>query len=44
MLTVKITEVLYVPRIQQWCSILHNQAGAPRVADMCHPKRTLLEG
>jgi hypothetical protein len=34
-------EVLYVPWIWQWCSILRSQVDASRPADLCHLERTL---
>jgi hypothetical protein len=40
-LRIKLLEVLYVPWIWQWCSILLRQADASRPANLCHPKRTL---
>jgi hypothetical protein len=38
---IKLTEVLYVPWIWQWCSILRSQADASKLANLCHLKRTL---
>jgi hypothetical protein len=43
-LGIKLTEVLYVPWICQWSSILHSQADSSRAANLCHPKRTLSVG
>jgi hypothetical protein len=43
-LRIKLTEVLSVPRVQQWFSILCRQAGASRVVDLGHPKGTLPTG
>jgi hypothetical protein len=40
----KLTEVFYVPWIWHWCSILLRQADASRLANLCHPKRTLPVG
>jgi hypothetical protein len=36
--------VLYVSWIWQWCPILHSQTDASRLANLCHPKRTLPAG
>jgi hypothetical protein len=40
-LKIKLTEVLYVPWIWYWCSILLSQADASKTANLCHSKRTL---
>jgi hypothetical protein len=40
-LRLKLTEVLYISWIWKWCSILHSQADASRLANLSHPKRTL---
>jgi hypothetical protein len=36
----KMIEVLYVPWIWQWCSILCNQADPSSAGDLRHPERT----
>jgi hypothetical protein len=41
-LRVKLTEVLYVPRIRQWCPILHSHVNVSGVAELCHSEATLL--
>jgi hypothetical protein len=41
---IKLTEVLYVSWIWQWCSILCSQADASRVADLSHSEGTLQAG
>jgi hypothetical protein len=43
-LRIKLTDVLYIPWIWQRCSILCSQADTSRMADLCHPKMTLLVG
>jgi hypothetical protein len=43
-LRVKLIEVLYVPWIRQWFSILLSQADASRVADLGYPEGALLAG
>jgi hypothetical protein len=43
-LRIKLTEVLYVPWIWQWCSILLCQADASRPTNFCYPERTLPAG
>jgi hypothetical protein len=43
-LRVKLTEVLYVPRIRQWCLILRIKADTFGVVDLCHSKGTLPAG
>jgi hypothetical protein len=43
-LRVKLTEMLYVSWIWQWCSILRSQADTSRVGDLCYPKGTLPVG
>jgi hypothetical protein len=40
-LGIKLTDVLYISWIWQWCSILHSQADASRPVNLCHQKRTL---
>jgi hypothetical protein len=40
-LRIKLTEVLYVPWIWQWYSILLSQADVSRPINLCHPERTL---
>jgi hypothetical protein len=37
-------EMLHVPRIWQWCSILHSQVDTSRSANLCHPKKMLPTG
>jgi hypothetical protein len=43
-LGIKLTEVLYVPSIRQWISILRSQANASGAVDLGHPKGPLLAG
>jgi hypothetical protein len=43
-LRIKLMEVLYVPWIMQWFSILHNQADTSRVADLDHSEGALPVG
>jgi hypothetical protein len=43
-LRIKLTEVLSVPRVRQWFSILCRHAGASRVVDLGHPKGTSQPG
>jgi hypothetical protein len=43
-LGIKLTEVLYVLWIWQWCSILRSQVDTSRLTNLCHPKRTLPVG
>jgi hypothetical protein len=43
-LGIKLMEVLYVPCIWQWCSILHSQADASMYANLCQSERTLPVG
>jgi hypothetical protein len=40
-LRIKLKDVLYIPWIRQWCSILLRQADASGSANLCHPERTL---
>jgi hypothetical protein len=40
-LRINLMEVLYVPWICQWCSILRSLVDASRLANLCHQKRTL---
>jgi hypothetical protein len=39
-LRVKLIEVMYVPRIWRWCSILRSQEDASRATDLGHPEGT----
>jgi hypothetical protein len=34
-------DVLYVPWISQWCSILLSLVDASRPTNLCHPEKTL---
>jgi hypothetical protein len=43
-LRVKLMEVLYIPRIWHWCSILYSQADASRTTDFYHVEGTLPAG
>jgi hypothetical protein len=43
-LRIKLTEVLYVPWIWQWCSMLCSQANASGAVDLSHSDGTLLPG
>jgi hypothetical protein len=43
-LRIKLMEVLYVPRVRQWFSILRSQADASKAVDLCHPEGTLPTG
>jgi hypothetical protein len=43
-LGIKLMEVLYVPWIWQWCSILCSQADASMYANLCQSERTLPAG
>jgi hypothetical protein len=43
-LSIKLTEVFYVPRVRQWFPILHSQADASTAADLGHLKRSLPPG
>jgi hypothetical protein len=40
-LRIKLTEVLYVPRIWQWFSILYSQSDTSRVIDLGYPEGAL---
>jgi hypothetical protein len=41
-LGIKLMDVLYVPRVRQWFSILRSEADVSRAADLGHPEGTLL--
>jgi hypothetical protein len=43
-LRIKLAEVLYVPWIWHWCSILLREVDASSPANLCHPERTLPAG
>jgi hypothetical protein len=43
-LRTKLMEVLYVPWIRQWFSILHSQTDTTRVADLGHSEGALPAG
>jgi hypothetical protein len=43
-LSIKITEVLYVPRSWHWFSVLHSQADASRSAYLGYPEGTFPAG
>jgi hypothetical protein len=43
-LRIKLTEVLYVPRVWQWYSITRSQADASRTAGLCYLEGTLPAG
>jgi hypothetical protein len=43
-LRIKLTEVLYIPRVRQWFSILPSQSDASMAVDLDHLEGTLPTG